>query len=507
MRRAGAFIITALAAWGAVAVGLAGAGCSARERAGGATLTVGSKGFTESVILGEMATMVARAGGVPAEHRREIGGTRVLWDALLRGDIDSYPEYTGTLRKEIFAGRALADTAELQAALDEAGVRLGPSLGFDNGYVLGLREETAARLGIATISDLRTHPELAFGFSNEFMDRGDGWPALRDAYALPQRDVRGLDHDLAYRGLNEGSIQVIDLYATDAEIRYYQLRTLVDDRHHFEAYVAHLIRRVDLEARLPAAVAAVDRLAGRLTAGTMTELNARAKLKRVPETRVAADFLANTLGIHAATAVEGRAARIWRHTREHLFLVLVSLGLAIVVALPLGIAAARLPRAGQLLLGFVGVLQTIPSLALLVFMIPLLGIGTPPALLALFLYGLLPIVRNTATGLRAVPAELCDAARALGLPERAILRLVELPMASPAILAGIKTSAVINVGTATLGGIIGAGGYGQPIITGIRLDDVGRILEGAIPAAVLALLVQGLFDLVERVVVPRGLRL
>ena len=213
----------------------------------------------------------------------------------------------------------------------------------------------------------------------------------------------------------------------------------------------------------------------------MTELNARAKLDRVPETRVAADFLAKTLGIHATVEVEGRAARIWRRTREHLFLVLVSLALAIAVALPLGIAAGRHPRAGQLVLGVVGVAQTIPSLALLVFMIPLLGIGTPPALLALFLYGLLPIVRNTATGLRAVPADLRDAARALGLPDGAILRLVELPMASPAILAGIKTSAVINVGTATLGGIIGAGGYGQPIITGIRLDDVGLILRGRDP--------------------------
>jgi osmoprotectant transport system permease protein len=491
----------------AALVAALGVAACVSEPGGGATLKIGSKGFTESVILGELATLAARASGVPAEHRREIGGTRVLWDALVRGDIDAYAEYTGTMRKEIFAGRALDGAGGLAAALAEHGVALGPPLGFDNGYVLGMREALAQKLGIRTISDLRAHPELAFGFSNEFMDRGDGWPALRQAYGLPQVNVRGIDHDLGYRGLGEGSIQLIDLYATDAEIRYYGLRTLVDDRHHFEAYVAHLIRRADLGGRLPAAPAALDRLAGRLTAATMTDLNAKVKLDRNPESRVAADFLARALGIQAQAAEEGRAARIWRHTREHLFLVLLSLGLAIVVALPLGIAAARLPRVGQILLAVVGVVQTIPSLALLVFMIPLFGIGTPPALLALFLYGLLPIVRNTATGLRAVPGELCDAARALGLPEGAILRLVELPMASPAILAGIKTSAVINVGTATLGGIIGAGGYGQPIITGIRLDNVGLILEGAIPAALLALLVQGVFDIVERIVVPRGLRL
>ncbi|MGD2113086.1 MAG: ABC transporter permease, partial [Gammaproteobacteria bacterium] len=146
-------------------------------------------------------------------------------------------------------------------------------------------------------------------------------------------------------------------------------------------------------------------------------------------------------------------------------------------------------------------------LALFVFMIPLLGIGGPPAIVALFLYSLLPIIRNTYAGLRDIPPAIIESAEALGLPARARLRLVELPLATRAILAGIKTAAVINVGTATLGALIGAGGYGQPILTGIRLDDTALILQGAIPAAVLALLVQGLFELVERRLLPRGLRL
>jgi osmoprotectant transport system permease protein len=178
------------------------------------------------------------------------------------------------------------------------------------------------------------------------------------------------------------------------------------------------------------------------------------------------------------------------------------------VAVPLGILAARLPRLGSFILATTGVIQTIPSLALLVFMIPWLGIGAKPALVALFLYSLLPIVRNTATGLRDIPPSLRESAEALGLPPGARLRLVELPLASRAILAGIKTAAVINVGTATIGALIGAGGFGQPILTGIRRDDVAMILyEGAIPAAVLALAVQGAFDLAERWLVPKGLRL
>jgi osmoprotectant transport system permease protein len=200
------------------------------------------------------------------------------------------------------------------------------------------------------------------------------------------------------------------------------------------------------------------------------------------------------------------ASRLVKHGLEHLFLVAVSLGMAILVSLPLGILAARRERGGQVILSLLGIIQTIPSLALLVFMIPLLGIGGAPAIAALFLYSLLPIVRNTHAGLRDIPLDLRESAIALGLPPAARLKLVELPLAAPSILAGIKTSAVINVGTATLGALIGAGGFGQPILTGIRLDDVGLILEGAVPAALLALLVQGLFEILERFLVSKGLR-
>jgi len=191
---------------------------------------------------------------------------------------------------------------------------------------------------------------------------------------------------------------------------------------------------------------------------------------------------------------------------EHLLLVGVSLLVAILVGVPLGILAARRRRVGQAVLAAVGVIQTLPTLALLVFMIPLFGIGAFPAVVALFLYSLLPIVRNTHAGMSGISSTLRESAEALGLPRGAMLRLIELPLASPLILAGIKSAAVINVGTATLGALIGAGGLGQPIFTGVRLDDVSLILQGAIPASLLALAMQGLFELAERLVVPRGLR-
>ncbi len=468
---------------------------------------IGSKKFTESVILGEMATELVQHAGVRAVHGRELGGTRVLWDALLQGEIDIYPEYTGTISEELLAGTEIHGEDAIRTALAAYGIRMTRSLGFKDNYAIGMQEKTCQRLNIHTISALRKHPELTFGFNNEFMDRADGWPGLRDRYGLPQRKVFGMDHDLAYRGLATGSVDATDLYTTDAEIRYYGLCVLEDDLHYFPVYDAVLLYRADLETRAPAAVAALEKLEGKLSEAEMIRMNELAKIEKIPESQIAA----NSLAVHLSLAITLRAEtvleRLWKHTKEHLYLVSISLLAAILIAIPLGIVAAKRPGWGQFILGFVSIIQTIPSLALLVFMIPLLGIGGPPALVALFLYSLLPIVRNTYTGLRDIPPPVRESAEALGLPPHARLRLVELPMASRAILAGIKTSAVINVGTATLGALIGAGGYGQPILTGIRLDDMGLILQGAIPAAVLALLVQGVFELAEQVVVPQGLRL
>jgi osmoprotectant transport system permease protein len=478
----------------------------------GAPLRVASKTFTESVVLGEIAMQLARASGAPAEHRRGLGGSRLVWNALVAGEVDLYPEYTGTLFEEIFRGQRSggspeADLARVGQLLDGQGLGMIGPLGFNNTYALGMRQDVARRLGIRKTSDLARHPQLRFGFSNEFMSRQDGWPSLRRHYALPQQAVRGLDHDVAYRGLVAGEIEVIDLYSTDAEIRYYSLQALEDDRAHFPRYDAVLVYRKDAQARRPEVWRALQRLSGAISADDMRELNARAKIQRQPEPLVAAGFLQQRFGYALAVETTSRARSILRHTGEHLVLVGVSLAAAILIAIPLGIVAWRRPRLGGAVLAAVGVVQTVPSLALLVFMVPLLGLGALPAMVALFLYGLLPIVRNTHAGLAGVPADLRQSAEALGLDRRAILRLIDLPLASRSILAGIKSAAVINVGTATLGALVGAGGFGQPIFTGVRLDDVGLILEGAIPASLLALTVQAAFGGLERVVIPRGLRL
>jgi osmoprotectant transport system permease protein len=460
-----------------------------------ATTIIGSKAFTESVILGELATQLTEEAGFDAEHRRQLGGTRVLWSALIRGDIQCYPEYTGTLRTEIFSSENIRDDAELRRALAREKIWTSTSLGFNNTYVLGMRRDRAAELGITRMSQLADHPTLRFGFSNEFMERADGWPGIRAHYRLPQQDVRGLSHDLAYRGLESRSLDLTDLYSTDAEIVHYDLTTLVDDARFFPVYDAIIVCRDDV----PEAIReSLNRLGGRIDEMTMTKLNARAALDRQPEAQIAASFLRDRMHVSAEAKVQSRSARIWQRTREHLAMVGISLGLAVLVAVPLGIVAFYRRGVGRVVFTIADILQTLPALALLVFLIPWLGIGYAPAIVALFLYSVLPILRNTHTGLADIPRDLRESAEALGLPRIARLRYVELPLAARSMLAGVRTAAVINVGTATLGALIGAGGYGQPILTGIRLDDTNLILEGAVPAALLALLVQWVFGWIER---------
>jgi osmoprotectant transport system permease protein len=471
-------------------------------------LVVGSKADGESVLLGEMAQTLVQTTGVRVRHQARLGGTPVLWAGLLAGSIDLYPEYTGTIRQQLLRDVPTTSDADLPALLAARGVGIGPNLGFANNYALGMRAKDAAKLGIRTIADLRQHPQLTFGFSAEFMARSDGWPNLSRRYGLPHTP-KGMDHQLAYVALANGDIAATDLYTTDAEIARFELVALTDDLQYFPQYQAVFLYRLDLEQRAPGAVAQLARLAGKIDNPQMIALNTRAQ-NHEPEAAVAADFLRTVLGLAEPTPRASMASYIARLLLQHLWLVAVSLSAAVLVAVPLGIVAAYRPRLGQAVLAISGVVQTIPALALLVFMIPLPlvgGTGPMPAIAALFLYSLLPIVRNTCTGLRDIPLHLREAAAGLGLPWSAQLRLIELPLAMRSILAGIKTAAVINVGTATLGAFIGAGGLGEAIQTGIQLHDTGLLLQGAVPAAVLALVVQAGFEGLERWLVPHGLRL
>lgn len=466
-------------------------------------LKVGSKRFTESYILGELLLQTAAPHG-PAEHKAGLGNTGILYAALRSGSIDVYPEYSGTIAREILKLEGNPGLDDLNRALAPMGLAASVPLGFNNTYALGVREELAARLGLNSIADLAAHPELRLGLSQEFLARKDGWPGLVHAYGLASFSPIGLDHGLAYEALASGRVDAIDTYSTDAKIARYRIRLLADDRGYFPRYDTLLLHRADTPRRFPQQWQALSALQGKIDERSMIRMNAAAETGGRSFAQAAALYFQEPAGNAPSAAPRGFfevlfAPDLARLTREHLLLVFGSLAASIALGVPLGVAAARKPWLAQPIFALAGIVQTIPSLALLAFLIALMGtIGTLPAAIALFLYALLPIIRNTHTGMLGVGDGLRQAALALGLSRRDQLLAIELPLARPSILAGIKTSAIINVGTATIAAFIGAGGYGERIAAGLAVNDKLMLLAGAVPAAILALLVQGMFDLIDR---------
>lgn len=459
-------------------------------------LRIGSKRFTESYILAQILAQTARAHA-PVELKPGLGNTAIVYAALRAGSIDLYPEYAGTIDQEILGNRSASTLQSLRAQLAPLGLGVDIALGFNDGYALAVRADSADRLGIARLSDLARHPQLRLGLSNEFIGRADGWQGLAARYGLPQQPV-GLDHGLAYDAIAGGQVDVIDIYTTDAKIDHLGLRVLEDDAGYFPRYDAVVLYRLDVPQRFPAAWAALQGLAGSIDEAAMISMNARAELQGQPFETIAREHLAGG-GSASAAAAGGFWAKLTgpdllRLTLQHLGLVAASVGSAAAVGIPLATLAAPHPGLRAAVLGASGLLQTVPSLAMLAVLISWVGrIGTVPALLALTLYALLPIMRNTCAGLAQVPDGLKQAATALGLSPRQRLRLVELPLALPTIMAGVRTATTIAVGTATIAAFIGAGGYGERIVTGLALNDKQLLLAGALPSAALALLSEALF--------------
>jgi len=467
----------------------------------GDALRIGSKRFSESYLLGAILVRSAEAAGAKTEYREGLGNTAIVFAALRQGSIDLYPDYTGTIAAEILHQPAAAATLEsINEGLRPLGIAAGIPFGFDDSYAIAMNGSLAQERGVTTISQLASLPRLRLGLSQEFLGRADGWPGLAQAYGLPQRPV-ALDHGLAYQALRSGQVDAIDAYSTDANLQRYALRILRDDRHFFPRYDAVVVYRADVPARFPRAWAAMAALSGAIDQRAMISMNAAVELEHRSFSSVAENFLAG----HGQPGQRSRGLwtkvfgeDFWTLTAQHIRLVAVSVCLAFIIGVPLGVAAASSPTAGNVILALTAALQTIPALALLAMLIPLVGtIGTVPALIALFLYALLPIVRNACVALRDIPVGLRMAALALGLTRWQRLRFVEIPLATPVILAGVKTAAVWSVGTATIAAFIGAGGYGERISIGLALNDNEMLWAGAIPSALLAVTTQALFEAAE----------
>ena len=487
-------------------------------------LRIGSKRFTESYILAELlAQQAAPHTQAAPQVRQGLGNTAIVYEALRSGQIDLYPEYAGTISLEILKSTAPMTLAQMQTALVPLGMGVAVPLGFNDGYALALRAADAKAMGVSTLSDLARHPGLKFGLSNEFIGRADGWKGLAARYGLAQVP-KGLDHGLAYDAIAAKQIDVMDIYTTDAKIDFLGLHVLVDDKGYFPRYDAVVLYRLDVPTRHPQAWAALQRLEGRISEPMMIAMNARAELKGVAFEVIAREQLAAlaqaaalsaspapapaasaaATGQSTDVAQRGFWAKLWapdlgRLARQHLTLVAVAVTLAALLGIPLAVWTSTRPRINALVLGASGMLQTVPSIALLAILISALGvIGTLPALVALTLYALLPIMRNTATGLAQVPVGLRMAGQSLGFSPAQNLRYVQLPLALPTILAGVRTASAIAIGTATIAAFVGAGGFGERIVTGLALNDRELLLAGALPAALMALVSEALFELLER---------
>jgi len=491
-------------------------------------VVVASKPFAESYLLAELFAQRLEGVGIPVDRRPGLGATEIAFEALRSGAIDLYPEYTGTGLMAILGLPPEGDAGEVYGRVsrefaERYGVAWLPPLGFENSYAIAVRPETADSLGLRELSDLAAaSARLVGGFSPDFLGRPDGLAGLREAYRLELAETRPLLQAVKYEALAAGAVDVIDGYTTDGAIDRYDLVVLRDDRGFFPPYEAAALLRPGLADARPEVVAALAALSGRLDASAIRRANRRVEVDGAAVAEVARDLLRDLRleGGAEARAVpvdaepsSGLLGYLWSRRAEtaqqalrHLWLVMVALALAIAVAVPGGVLLARAPRAAEPVVRVAGLLQTLPSIALLAFMIPLLGIGVTPAIVALFLYALFPILRNTWSGVRDADPEAVDAARALGMTDGQILLRVRLPLAAPVVMAGIRVSAVIAVGTATLAAFIGAGGLGDPIVAGLALSDERLVLSGAIPAALLAVLVDAALSLVESAVRPRGLR-
>jgi osmoprotectant transport system permease protein len=469
--------------WAAVLLLLAAAYPAAAFAAD--AIVIGGKIFTESYVLGEIAAQSIEASStVPVTRKLGMGSTGILFEALKSGAIDVYPDYTGTLAEAILKKPDLKSLDEIRDALGAMGLTISDSLGFNDTYALAVTEKFGEQHGLHTIGDLiPIESGVKAAFSYEFMDRKDGYPGLVDNYHLnfnPQK-VNRMEHSLSFQAIGQNAVDLIDVYSTDAKIKKLNLRVLRDDHNYFPVYQAVWVARKSFVDKHPREWQALLGLEGRISEQAMLDMNAQAD----------SESLTN---------------KIWHRTREHLWLVGVSLLFSVLVGIPLGVAAVRFHAAGQAILLSSALIQTVPSLALLCFLIPVFGVGTKPALAALCLYSLLPVVLNTFTGIRAVNPIHLENARAFGLNRRQVLFRVVLPLASPTLLAGIKTATIVSIGTATLAALVGAGGYGAPIVSGLALNDVPTILTGAIPAALMALVAHGLFEVLGVLLIPEGLR-
>ena len=484
-------------------------------------IVIGSKAFTESIILGEIISiLLEKKWSQKVERRLNLGGTHVVFEALKQKDIDIYAEYTGTGLVSILKQKSIKDPKKVYSYVESEFLQRwdmvwSQPIGFNNTYAIAVLADNVQFSNIRNISELvQMAPKLKYAAPHEFMQRKDGHVPFSKFYNLDfkQLNILAMQAGLMYSALVNREVDIGVVYSTDGRIKSNNLKLLQDDKFFFPPYHVAYITRKNILQKYPAVQHIFSSVKDLISEKDMIEMNDKVDRLRYSSKDVATHFLVQNKWIPAGKTTSSsnnlsllhyfieHKAYLLKLTKEHLFLVCISLLISILIAVPVGVWAAHHPLVSKVIFPFVNIVQTIPSLALLGFLIPILGIGKIPALFTLFLYSLLPIIRNTYLGIHNIDQRYMEIAQGIGLTPMQILRHIKLPLAFPSILTGIRVAAIIAVGLATLATLIGAGGLGDPIFRGIATLDNRLILFGAIPAALLGISVDQILELVEKII-------
>ena len=489
-------------------------------------IIISSKIFTENILLAEMLSLLLEEKYTFKVIRKfNLGGTQLVFSALRNKEIDVYPEYTGTgytMILKLSGETQPKKTFKIvkKEFLNKFNLVWSLPLGFENTYTLAVRSSDLRFKKIHRISQLKGKTKsLKLGAGHEFMERQDGFLNFIKKYQLSfQKDQTWtMNQGLMYSALKNKKIDMVMAYSTDGRIKAFDLKTLRDDKSFFPAYEAAYLTRKDFLKQYPMLKKAFKQLEGNITEKEMIFLNNQVDQLKLDSTQIARNFLIkkNLLEDDIKNLKQqswldyyiSKKEYFFKIFYEHLLLVVVSLFFALWLAIPIGLWASYNNKVEKTVFFIVNTLQTVPSLALLAIFIPFLGIGFLPAVVTLFIYSLLPIIRNTFEAIKNIDRVLISAGAGMGLNIWQVLRYIQIPLAFPMILAGVRTSAVIVVGTATLAAFIGAGGLGDPIFRGIATLNSKLIFLGAVPACLLAIFIDRFLAFLEKLIIPKGLKL
>ncbi len=479
-------------------------------------IRIGGKVFTEQNILVDLIKIYLEDKGYKTQTQKNLGGTFVAYEALKTGNLDLYVEYSGTSYHTIFKQEKIISENDtylwLKERFKKENIYLFQDLGFSNSYAL----ITVQNQNYQTMKDLvKDSPNLTIGFEHEFLSRPDGFSNMLKAYDYNFKNPKTMNVGLMYEALKTKQLDVGIGYSTDGRNKAFNLKILEDNLDFFPKYKAAILAKTSVLQNHKNLESELMALSGLITATDMIQMNYEVDALKKSSNLVAKNFLISK-GLIAYSSLKlshnflglsyPEIILIKNKLLEHIEICFIALCFSILIGFSLGVLAFEFKPLKPLVFSFVNLLQTLPSLALFGFLIPFMGIGFWPAMIALILYSILPLVHNVYIGLSEIDLDIIESCQAIGMTKLQILLQVRIPIAMPTLGAGLRTCTAIIIGTATVAAFIGAGGLGELIFQGISSLNHRMILLGAVPAALLALLADTLVHFTMNSLTSKGLK-